>query len=363
MVADKLASAGKARQSASPTNEAGNALAYSYWFGTFVIRGSVAPRIILDVFGFGILAAVMVFAVQRIEASFNVSLAVPAGPFEAAGAVLSLLLVLRVNSGYSRWWEARILWGGIVNQTRNLAIVGLAYGPGDAQWRSRFVRWIAVLPHVCRRSLRAQRSLPELHRLLSDESLAWIEKAEHMPDAVASEIAVLLRKARTLGMDGFAFQKAEEHRAMLIDQLGGCERIASTPLARSTAIQVRQFIFLLLITLPFGLMQDLEEDPTDLSTSRINTRQVLIVPMYVMLFAYPLLSLDRIGMELQNPFCTQRIDFLPLDSICTMIERNVLELLQESENQQAAAPSPVDVKLPPDAAFSENHGDLPVDIS
>ncbi len=357
------ASEGNVGQLASFTNEAGNALAYSYWFGTFVIRGSVAPRIILDVLGFGVVAALIVFAVHRIETWINVNLSVPVGWFGAAGAVLGLLLVLRVNSGYSRWWEARILWGGIVNDTRNLAITGLAYGPRNTRWRSRFVRWIAVMPHVCRRSLRGQRNLPELHRLLSDDSLLWIEKAEHMPDAVSSEIAMLLKEARTLGMDGFGFLKAEEHRANLIDHLGGCERILNTPLARSTAIQVRQFIFLLLITLPIGLMQDFQAEPTDLSTSRSYTSQLWLVPLYVMLLAYPLLSLDRIGMELQNPFSTQRVDFLPLDSICTMIERNVLELVQDFENQQAAAPSPEDVKLPPDAEFPESHGDLSVDIS
>ena len=64
---------------------------------------------------------------------------------------------------------------------------------------------------------------------------------------------------------------------------------------------------------------------------------------------YQLLSLDRIGMELQNPFSTHRIDFLPLDSICTAIERNVLELLHDIEEQPAAAPRPIDGESPPDA--------------
>ncbi len=37
------------------------------------------------------------------------------------GGVLAALLVLRTNAGYERWWEGRKLWGGIVNQSRNLA--------------------------------------------------------------------------------------------------------------------------------------------------------------------------------------------------------------------------------------------------
>jgi putative membrane protein len=216
---------------------------------------------------------------------------------------------------------------------------------------------------VCRRSLREQRIFPELERLLSDESQEWIRKADHMPDAVSSEIAMLLYEARTLGMDGFAFQKCEEQRCQLMDHLGGCERILKTPLARSGAIQVRQFIFLLLAAFPFGLMQAFELDATK-STSDANIMtQIWVIPMYVMLLAYPLLSLDRIGMELQNPFSTQRIDFLPLDSLCIGIERNVLELLHDIEEQPAAAPRPAEVKLPPDATVAIKDDNAIVDIS
>ena len=363
MNATEVTSNSEADSSADQTPESNSTLSYSYWLGTFVIRGSVAPRVVLDVIGFGILTAAIVFLVHNFKTRFNFNLNFPVSPFEAAGAVLGLLLVLRVNAGYSRWWEARILWGGIVNQTRNLAVSGLAYGPRNNRWRSRFVRWIAVYPHVCRRSLRDQRSFPELHRLLSDESRVWIEKAEHMPNAVSSEIAALLHEARSMGMDGFAFQIAEEQRARLIDNVGGCERILRTPLARSSAIQVRQFIFMFLITLPLGLMQDFQPEAAVLLAAQQSTSQLWMVPIYVMLLAYPLLSLDRIGMELQNPFSTERIDFLPLDSICVMIERNVLELLHDIEDQDAAAPQLDAVVLPPDAKPPTEHQDFQVDIS
>jgi len=346
-----------------PIVEAESNLSYSYWLGTFVIRGSVAPRVLLDVFGFGLLTVAIVVTIRWLEKLFKVELSIPVVPLEGAGAVLGLLLVLRVNAGYNRWWEARVLWGGIVNQSRNLTIAGLAYGPRDTLWRSRFVRWIAVFPHVCRRSLREQRNFPELERLVSDDSQAWIKKSTHMPDAVSSEIAMLLYQARSLGMDGFAFQKCEEQRSSLIDHLGACERILKTPLARSGAIQVRQFIFLFLVTLPIGLMQAFDANSANPTSSTQGLNQVGIVALYVMLLAYPLLSLDRIGMELQNPFSTQRIDFLPLDSICTSIERNVLELLHDLEELPPAAPRPRDAELPPDAEVSPKNDNLRADIS
>ena len=164
-------------------------------------------------------------------------------------------------------------------------------------------------------------------------------------------------------MDGYAFQKCEDQRSSLIDHLGGCERILKTPLARSGAIQVRQFIFLLLASFPFGLMNTFELDPAVPRAIENNLNQFWIVPLYVMLLAYPLLSLDRIGMELQNPFSTRRIDFLPLDSICMTIERNVLELLHDIEDQTPSAPRPADVELPPDAKLSQANETTLADIS
>ena len=290
-------------------DEAESNLSYSFWLGTFIIRGSVAPRVLLDVLGFGLLTVAIVATIQWLEKLFRVELSVPVVPLEGAQAVLGLLLVLRVNAGYNRWWETNVLWGGIVNQSRNLAVAGMAYEPRNTLWRSRFVRWIAAFPYVCRKSLREQRNFPELERF------------------------------------------------------GGCERILKTPLARSEAIQVRQVIFLLLITLPIGLLKAFDANSSNPSSLMQGINQVGIVPLYVMLLAYPLLSLDRIGMELQNPFSTQRIDFLPLESICTAIERDVLEFLHDMEDQPPSAPRAEDAELPLGAEFSPQNDNLLVDIS
>ncbi len=338
-------------------------LAYSYWLGTFVVRGSVAPRIILDVIGFGALAVATVFLSQFASKHFEISLSIPSGPFEVAGAVLGLLLVLRLNAGYERWWEARKLWGGIVNQSRNLAIAGLAYGPMDQQWREQFIKWVAAFPHVTRRSLRNERQVPELVRLLSEGQITWLLENSHLPDAVSRRIASLLSEGRAAGMNGFAFQEAEKHRALLIDHLGGCERILKTPLARSGAIQVRQFIFILLAALPFTLLHDFEGTVIGTLLGSNESNRVWLVPLFIMLLAYMLLAMDRIGMELQNPFDVRRVDYLPLDGICKTIEQNLLELLHDDDFADYSAPTVDEVELPPDAVMQISDDELPADIS
>jgi putative membrane protein len=317
---------------------------YSFWVGALMVRGSVTPRVVSDVLGFGLLAAATVFVCQMIEHMFGLHLGVKVGPFEAAGAILGLLLVLRTNAGYDRWWEARKLWGGIVNQSRNLAITALAYGPPDSAWRVRFIRWVAAFPHTVRRSLRGEREFPEIERLIGVDEAARLAAASHMPDYVAKELANMLRVAQAAGMNAWGFYEAERQRGLLIDHLGGCERILRTPLARATAIQVRRFILLFLGTLPFALLGDLEGSlgEVNLLGVRLNA-DLWLVPLFIMLLAYPLLSLDRIGMELQNPFDRKRLDHLPLDRICLTIEGNLMELLNaySAPGERPLAPDPV----------------------
>ena len=92
--------------------------------GAIMWRGSVTPRIlpILLLMTSYSLLVVILDQYWRPLPHFNVT------PFEYTGVVLGLVLVFRTNTGHDRWWEARKLWGGINNQSRNLAIQALNYG-------------------------------------------------------------------------------------------------------------------------------------------------------------------------------------------------------------------------------------------
>lgn len=317
---------------------------YSFWVGALMVRGSVTPRVLSDVLGFGLLTVAIVFLCQLSESVLGMDLSVNVGPFAPAGAILGLLLVLRTNAGYDRWWEARKLWGGIVNQSRNIALTVLAYGPPDSAWRVRFIRWAAAFPHAARRSLRGEREFPEIERLIGADEAARLAKAGHMPDYIARELANMLRVAQAAGMNAWGFYEAERQRSLLIDHIGGCERILKTPLARATAIQVRRFILLFLATLPFALLNDLAGSWGEVTLWGLTfNADLLLVPLFIMLLAYPLVSLDRIGMELQNPFDRSRLDHLPLDRICVTIEGNLMELLNaySAPGERPLAPDPV----------------------
>jgi putative membrane protein len=274
----------------------------------YSLEGSANPKVLRGVCASGLLAGLICLLDHIIHPSLGIEVA----PYEVAGAALGLLLVLRTNAGYERWWEARKLWGGIVNQSRNLAIAALAYGPNDPRWRDGFVRCVAAFAHVARRSLRGETDFPEVAALLGEPEAARIAASRHVPTAVASEIAALLRIARDeMAMDPFGFLQAERERATLIDHIGGCERILKSPLPRAYSTQIRRFIVLFLGTLPFALL------------SKVGW----LTPFVTILVAYPILALDKIGMELQNPFSAQSLNHLPLDEISQAIEEDLIAIL------------------------------------
>jgi len=273
--------------------------------------GSVTPRVLPRVLAAAAYALAIAY-ISKLVPDFSIEIT----PFEYSGAVLGLLLVLRVNAGMDRWWEARKIWGSIVNQSRNLAIIGYEYSPKKDELTSQFLRWVAAWPHVMRESLRKETKLLETEKLLGAQDAQKVRMAQHMPTYVGAKVARLLSELRKQGLDDFAFQRAERERAILIDDIGACERIRNTPIPFVLAIKTRRFILLFLLLLPLALIHRLD----------------WLTPLVVALAAYPLFSLDEIGAELQNPFSPRNLSHLPLVGICNTIEGNVLSLESEQDD-------------------------------
>ena len=246
----------------------------------FAWRGSVTPRVLPRVAATAVYSIIAVYIANQFP-TYSLSIT----PFEYSGVVLGLLLVWRVNSGLERWWEARKIWGSIVNQSRNLALIGYGYSSAEQQIRQKFLRWVAAGPYIMRDSLRNDRHLSEVESLIGETAAQGTREAVHMPTYWGSQIVQLLGQLRAFGLDGFAFHQAERERALLIDAIGACERIRNTPMPLVLAIKARRFIVLFLLLLPIAF------------ADRIGW----MTPFGGGLASYPLCSLDEIGAEVQNP--------------------------------------------------------------
>lgn len=287
--------------------------AITFWLHAFAIRGSITPHVMPNVLAMGVVASCICIVSHVLLTRYGIHLELPVAPYEIVGAALGLLLVLRTNAGYERWWEARKLWGGIVNQSRNLAISGLTYGPRRPDWQEEYINWSAAFPYACCSALRGDQHIDDLSRLVGVQAAQRLGTADHMPSAVTHKLASMLREAyEKEELDRFAFMQIDRERAQLIDHIGGCERIMKTPLSLAYSIKIRRFIAIFLLTLPFALIHEAGHG--------------WVVPLITMIAAYPLFSLDQLGSELQNPFPVENLSHLPLDDISATIERNVLAL-------------------------------------
>jgi len=228
------------------------------------------------------------------------------------GIVLGLFLVFRTNSAYDRWWEGRKLWGGLVNSARNFAMKLDAVLPEDEDSKDRkwFTQMVGNFVIATKEQLRNGVNIQELE--IEDQSiLAEFNKANHKPNFFAS---LIYRKVEALVksnvLTGFHLINLDKEMKDFVDLLGACERVKKTPIPYSYTMYIKKFIFIYIITLPFGFLE---------------TFGYYTIPA-VLLVSFILLSVELIAEEIEDPF-GRDINDLPLDELAQTIKTNVREIL------------------------------------
>lgn len=239
-------------------------------------------------------------------------LAIPITAHSLLGAALSFLLVLRTNSSYDRFWEGRKLWGGIVNETRNLARLACVHLAADKPLRNDVVRWTIAFGYSSMHRLRSTPGLDEMTARLGKDA-ATAGAADHVPLEVGRRITALLRQAQQRGLvSDYVMTDIDHNVQLLIDYLGGCERIHRTPLPFAYMVHLRRAIIVYTFTLPFALYKDFG--------------WVTIVVTF--LVAYLFYGIEEIGVTIEDPFEKEEND-LPLEQMCATIDRNLSALIDD----------------------------------
>ena len=222
------------------------------------------------------------------------------------GFVISLLLAYRTNTAYDRWWEGRKLWGGLVNNSRNLALKLSAYLENESD-RTYFRKVIPAYSSVLSKHLLNE----EVSQMLFEGLDLEIDHHKHRPNQVAK---ILFQKVNDLYKSG----KITGDQCYLInaelqsftDICGACERIKNTPIPYSYSSFIKKFIFFFVMTLPFGFVFNLG---------------YYVVPVVIFIF-YVLASLELIAEEIEDPFGGDAND-LPMTKIASNIKKHVEEIL------------------------------------
>ena len=287
------------------------------WFDhLFDVKGSLIPEITLRVL------LCVVWAVGVVTFSRYVEVvAIPATVHTLLGTALGLLLVFRTNSSYDRFWEGRQLWGGLVNESRNLARGASVHLRGDAVLRDHVMRWTAVFPYAVKNVLRGSEGLGSIADGLPRAELEWVLGSEHPPLSIATRISARLVKARDKGLiSDIILAMLDQNVQQLVDYLGGCERINTTPLPFSYMVHLRRVMIIYCFTLPFALIDSLGW---------------LTIPATLGV-AYTFFGIEEIGVEIENPF-GQDLNDLALEELCGKIAKNLLALSGHHEEADAHA--------------------------
>jgi len=236
------------------------------------------------------------------------------------GITLGLLLVIRTNTAYERWWEGRKLIGSLVNSSRNLALKLHSFlDPELTPVRATLAALIADFPLALKEHLRDGADATHLSDL-SPSTQQQLAQQPHVPLAMLGRIYDALHGLH---------QRQHISEATLIvltrdvdvitDVLGACERIKKSPLPFAYTIHLKIFILVFIMTLPLGMIESFGW---------------YTVPGLVLVF-YAMAGLELIGEEIEDPFGTDLND-IPMDSIAETIRVNVLHVLGPGEATPAA---------------------------
>lgn len=284
----------------------------------FDVKGSMVREITGRVLTLVAWSALVV-AVHR----YVFPIAVPSTLHSLVGVALGLLLVFRTNASYDRFWEGRKAWGGMVNESRNLARASAAFLAERPDLRERIVRWNILFVYAAMHALRNGRGVGPQAEFLPEGEVDEVREAQHIPLAASVRISRAINEARAAGnLSDYLAATLDNNVQLLIGYLGVCERIHRTPLPFAYVVHLRRALLIYCITLPFALLE-----PFGWYTV-----------LDVLLVAYIYFGIEEIGVEIEDPFGVDDND-LPLEAICQTIERNLLATLETPASEAAAVPA------------------------
>ncbi|VVT20460.1 putative family protein [Sphingomonas sp. EC-HK361] len=258
------------------------------------------------------LAVLFVWDVVVTVAYYVLPFKAPSLPLTLFGTALALFLGFRDNSAYQRWWEGRVLWGAMINASRNLAREARNFLPAEANDLKRTIvlRQVAYV-NALRCQLRRQPRDAEVLRFLSEgeatPALARTNVANGLLDGTGKRID----NARREGwIDTIQQTRMESVLVDIANAQGGMERLKNTPLPNQYRFFPTFFTHVFCVLLPIGLVETLG----------------FATPLGSTIAGLMFLAVLQIGDDLVDPFANTVHD-VPLAAMCRTIEIDLLEAI------------------------------------
>lgn len=285
---------------------------YERWYS--IIRNNKKP------IAFFVLWAMLIYYLEHVLQWDWISL--PMAPVALLGGGLAIFLGFRNNSAYDRWWEARKIWGGMVNVSRTFSMNVISFLNGNDEEAKVIVKRHLAFTYVLKNQLREKDALQDsLHFILPDE-LPEHEKKSNKATSLLTKQGLQITQLKVQGkIDSFEHQTLMKNIEIMFDYQGMSERIKKTVFPFFYKYFTRTFLWLFLIVLPGSLVHEMSWHAIPLSVA----------------ISFVYMILDRIGDVTENPL-DARSSGTPLNAICRTIE---IDLLQQLGEEHIPEPYPV----------------------
>ena len=243
----------------------------------------------------------------------SLPLAIPA----LLGTAVSLLLAFRTSQSYERWWEARIVWGGIVNDSRTFIREVITFLPGQPDIARAFAERQIIWNYALGESLRRVPFSEKVQEYLRQNGIESINIPNALLDLHAKQLSELVQTGQ---LSEFRQMQLDDTIARLCDSMGKCERIKNTVFPKSYSLLLHTMIYIFAAILPFGL----------------DDSQLVVEMLLSFLIPAMFIAIEKTAIIMQDPFENGPVD-TPMTALAQTIEINILQMIGEENVQPRKA--------------------------
>ena len=284
-------------------------------------------------------------------------LAIPWQPIGLVGVAVSFYLGFKNNSSYDRTWEARKIWGGIVNASRTFTIMSRDFITNEhtKEKRSeneisaihkslihRHVAWLKALTYQMRipkpwehngkRDIEYKKTDNVYHEdihfenlkpyLSMDEYEYIMSKGNKASHILSLQSKALLKLKLSGEIEDFRHMELEKMLGEFYTLQGKSERIKNFPFPRQYASINFIFVWIFLLLLPFGML--------NIFSDVANSNVVWLALPFTLLVSWVFILMELIGEYSENPFEGLHND-VPISSMARSIEIDIRQMLDETD--------------------------------
>ena len=288
-------------------------------------------------------------------------IAIPWTVVALLGTATAFIVGFKNTQTYNRTWEARQIWGAILNSSRAFGTMSRDFLDNPEKTKElvyRHFAWLTALRYAMRDSrawettskaynseYKAFYDIPEKETTLEIELAKYIsaDELKYILTTKNKAVQLMSLQSKTIKqlfankeIDSYQFVEMQKAIKDFYDQQGRSERIKNFPYPRQFATINSFFIKLFCVLLPFGMLKEFDK-LNDGLTGIFQGNMVWLVIPFSVLISWVYTSLEQVGESTENPFEGSAND-VPISQMSRTIEIDMREMLGETELPPALQP-------------------------